>query len=136
MHVPKSLILPRFVILAGALSGLLAGCGKPPVALQPAALGQGQCQASRLVNSVVAQLAVSGTTCATLDAVVQGAAAANNASFTADGFTCTSTPEGAVSRWAAAWSGTYYAYTCIKGSEQVAFTWGPASQYIYGKSTS
>jgi len=44
-----------------------------------------------------------------------------------------STKEGTKSAWASAWGGTYYAYNCVKGSEQVAFNWG--SDYTYADST-
>ncbi len=135
MYASRYRSLAGLVLLLGIVTVFMTACVKPTAALQPAALGQGQCQASEVGSEVYAQLAVSGTTCATLDAVVQGAVSAHNRSYTSDGFSCTATREGAGSPWAPAWSGTYYAYSCINGSEQVAFTWGPASQYVYGSRT-
>jgi hypothetical protein len=98
--------------------------------LKPAPVGSGQCQAARLAGgSVYAQIAVSGTSCATAAAVATGAAAARGAAYTADGFSCKATAEGAGSQWSSAWGGTYYAYSCAMGSAQVAFNWG--TDYTY-----
>ena len=46
-----------------------------------------------------------------------------------DGFSCSATAEGPVSRWSLAWGGTYYAYSCADGSLEVAFDWG--TDYTY-----
>ncbi|MGA8428028.1 MAG: hypothetical protein WB801_10665 [Candidatus Dormiibacterota bacterium] len=99
-------------------------------ALQPAALGQGDCQAVRLSDgSVYAQIAVANTTCAVADSVAGGADSARGSAYSAAGFACAPTTEGAGSPWAGAWGSTYYAYSCADGGEQVAFNWG--TDYTY-----
>lgn len=99
-------------------------------ALQPAALGAGQCQAAKLSDgSTYAQIAVSNAACAAVAYVAKGAVVAAGSTFTSNGFGCTATPEGAGSPWAAAWSGSYTAYRCTFGTQQLAFTWG--KHYIY-----
>lgn len=98
--------------------------------LQPAPVGSGQCQAQSFSDgSVYAQIAVSGTDCNTAAAVAQGSDTAKGAPYSSDGFSCTATQEGPGSAWSSAWGGTYYAYSCANGSEQVAFTWG--TDYTY-----
>lgn len=99
--------------------------------LLPAALGQGMCQARSFADgSVQAQIAVYQATC-TIATGTLGPAAdrAGGAPYTVGGFTCKATVEGAGSPWAAAWHGTYYAYSCAVGATQVAFNWG--RHYIY-----
>ena len=99
-------------------------------ALQPAALGAGQCQAAKLPDgSTYAQIAVSNAACAAVAYVAKGAVIAAGTDFTSNGYGCTATPEGAGSPWAAAWSGTYTAYRCTFGTQQLAFTWG--KHYVY-----
>ena len=99
-------------------------------ALQPAPVGSGECQAKRFPDeSVYAQVAVSTVSCELLEAIAYGADAAKGATYSREGFTCTATAEGAGSMWAAAWTGTYYAYGCIAGSRLAAFNWG--AQYAY-----
>jgi hypothetical protein len=102
----------------------------PPPALLPTAVGQGQCQAISFSDgSVAAQIAISGTTCSTADTVLQGAVNGRGSAYSADGFACSATSEGAGSEWSSAWGGTYYAYYCVSGSQQVAFNWG--TDYTY-----
>jgi hypothetical protein len=99
-------------------------------ALQPAPVGSGECQAKRFPDeSAYAQVAVSGVSCEVLESVAYGADAAKGAAYNAAGFTCTPTAEGAGSTWVSAWHGTYYAYSCVSGSELAAFNWG--AQYAY-----
>jgi hypothetical protein len=99
-------------------------------ALQPAPVGSGQCQAEGFSDgSVYAQIAVSNTTCDVAATVAQEADSAEGAPYTSDGFSCTATAEGAGSAWSSAWGGTYYAYSCADGSDQVAFNWG--TDYTY-----
>ncbi|HVA93109.1 MAG TPA: hypothetical protein VNL71_25090 [Chloroflexota bacterium] len=100
--------------------------------LLPAPLGQGMCQAQRFADgSVQAQIAVKNATCVTATTVLGPVADhAHGAPYTAGGFTCKATVEGAGSSWAAAWGGAYYAYTCASGGAQAAFNWG--RHYIYG----
>jgi hypothetical protein len=99
-------------------------------ALQPAPVGSGECQAKRFPDeSVYAQVAISAVACALLEAIAYGADAAKGATYSREGFTCTATAEGSGSAWAAAWTGTYYAYACISGSRLAAFNWG--TQYAY-----
>jgi hypothetical protein len=102
-----------------------------PSALAPAPVGSGQCQAAKFPDlSVFAQIAISGgTTCAVLDSVAYGSDAAKGAAYSRSGFSCTATTEGAGSKWAAAWTGTYYAYACVSGAKELAFNWG--TQYAY-----
>ena len=98
--------------------------------LEPTAVGDGQCDAEDFNDgSVVAQVAVSGASCSTADEVMNGADAAGGASYNLDGYTCNATAEGSGSAWASAWGGTYYAYSCADGSDQVAFNWG--TDYTY-----
>ena len=63
------------------------------------------------------------------DAVGIGADIARGAAYSADGFSCKGAREGAGSEWAKAWTGTYYAYDCKTGAEQVAFNWGANYSY-------
>jgi hypothetical protein len=103
--------------------------------LQPAEVGGGQCQAKHFPDeSVFAQNAISGTSCEKLESVAYGADAAKGAAYTRAGFSCTASAEGAGSKWAAAWGGTYYAYTCSSGSLQVAFNWGTDYTYVEASS--
>jgi len=54
---------------------------------------------------------------------------AQGAAFSSAGFSCAAAPQGPGSPWATAWSGTYYAYNCAAGAQQIAFNWG--TQYTY-----
>ena len=93
--------------------------------LQPTIVGHGECQAVGFPDgSVAAQIAIAGTTCAVATTVLQGSDGARGAAYNADGFACAATPEGPGSPWSSAWGGTYYAYSCADGSQQVAFNWG------------
>jgi hypothetical protein len=58
-----------------------------------------------------------------------GSDAAKGSPYTSHGFTCTSKSEGPQTEWSGAWGGTYHAYSCEKGSEQLAFNWG--TDYTY-----
>jgi hypothetical protein len=99
-------------------------------ALQPAALGEGQCDAGQADGgSTYAQIAISGTTCDVAAMVGPPSGSAAGGSYSINGFSCTATQEGSGSPWASAWGGTYYAYSCKDGAEQVAFNWG--SHYVY-----
>jgi hypothetical protein len=99
-------------------------------ALSPAPVGSGECQAKRFPDeSVYAQVSISGLTCETLESVAFGADAAAGAAYSSAGFACTPTAEAAGSMWAAAWSGTYYAYSCVFGNELAAFNWGMHYSY-------
>jgi hypothetical protein len=94
--------------------------------LLPSPLGEGMCQAQEFADhSVQAQIAVYQTTC-TVATETLGPAAdhAAGSPFTAGGFACKATAEGAGSPWASAWGGTYYSYTCANGGAQAAFNWG------------
>jgi hypothetical protein len=98
--------------------------------LSPAPLGSGQCQAGVLKGgSVYAQIAVQGATCNQAAKAAAGAVKAKGKTYEAAGFKCTSTREGTGSAWAAAWTGTYYAYSCKDGSQLAAFNWG--KHYAY-----
>src|SRR5262249_40814184 len=102
------------------------GSTTPPSSgsLQPAPVGSGECQAQQFSDgSVYAQIAVSNASCGAAASVAQGADSAQGAPYASSGFSCTATAEGAGSAWASAWGGTYYAYSCADGSEQVAFNW-------------
>lgn len=107
----------------------------PPVTsasgkLEPAALGQGQCEYEQFNSkSVVAQIAVANTTCAVEALLARGASKAKGAAYSTGGFSCSATSQGAGSTWASAWGGTYYSYSCVDGNEQVAFNWG--TDYTY-----
>jgi hypothetical protein len=108
------------------------GSTTPPSSgsLQPAPVGSGECQAQQFSDgSVYAQIAVSNTSCGVAASVAQDADSAQGAPYASDGFSCTATAEGAGSAWSSAWGGTYYAYSCADGSEQVAFNWG--TDYTY-----
>jgi hypothetical protein len=108
------------------------GSTTPPSsgALQPAPVGSGECQAQQFPDgSVYAQIAVSDTSCDVAASVAQDADSAQGAPYASDGFSCTATPEGPGSAWSSAWGGTYYAYSCADGGEQVAFNWG--TDYTY-----
>ena len=119
--------------LSAPLALLLALNFPPPAeaasgsgALQPTPLGEGMCQARRFADgSVQAQIAVHNAPCAVATGTLGPAAdRAKGAPYSAGGFTCRATPEGAGSPWVAAWGGTYYAYSCAHGAAQAAFNWG------------
>lgn len=96
----------------------------------PAPLGSGQCRATRLADgSTFAQIALSDAACDAVDYVAASAPSADGAAYTSNGYSCAGTKEGAGSAWAAAWSGTYYAYVCTFGSQKLGFTWG--KDYVY-----
>jgi hypothetical protein len=102
--------------------------------LQPPPVGSGQCSAAVFTDgSIYAQVGVSDTTCTEAALVAAGADGAGGKGYHADGFACTATSEGAGSEWASAWGGTYYAYSCQDGLEQVAFNWG--KDYTYATIT-
>jgi hypothetical protein len=90
------------------------------------------CQAQRFADgSVQAQIAVYQATCTVATGTLGPAADhAAGAPFTAGGFACKATAEGAGSPWAGAWTGTYYAYSCANGKVEAAFNWG--RDYSYG----
>jgi hypothetical protein len=94
--------------------------------LLPAPAGYGQCEYQEFSDgSYQAQIAVDDANCTQADSVGIGADKAKGAAYSADGFACKAVSEGAGSEWASRWTGTYYAYDCTAGSEQVAFNWGP-----------
>jgi hypothetical protein len=97
--------------------------------LLPSPVGSGQCQASDKDGSVDAQVAISGVGCSVAESVMGGAFAAKGASYRRDGFSCTATTEGPNSSWSGAWGGTYHAYDCTDGAQQIAFNWG--TDYTY-----
>jgi hypothetical protein len=106
--------------------------GAPPGGkLQPTPVGSGECQAKKYPDlAAYAQIATSGgASCAQAESVAAGADAAKGAPYSRAGFSCTSLTEGAGSTWASAWTGTYYAYNCASGGQQLAFNWG--AQYAY-----
>ena len=84
--------------------------------LQPAALGEGQCdEGSAGDGTTYAQIAVSGTTCDEAAKVGPASGGATGGAYSIDGFSCTGTKEGSNSPWASAWGGTFYAYSCKDG---------------------
>ncbi|MGC1184408.1 MAG: hypothetical protein WBA31_04545 [Candidatus Dormiibacterota bacterium] len=94
-------------------------------------MGAAQCQASAFADgSVDAQVAVRMASCQAAATVAARADKARGAPYQVDGYSCTANKEGTGSAWASAWAGTYYAYSCANGSDQVAFTWG--TNYTYG----
>jgi hypothetical protein len=102
----------------------------PNHALLPAPLGDGQCTYQEFSDqSYQAQIAVYEANCTQADAVGIEADKGKGAAYSADGFACKATAEGAGSKWAKAWDGTYYAYDCKSAAEQVAFNWG--AHYTY-----
>jgi hypothetical protein len=102
----------------------------PGHSLLPAPLGDGQCTYQEFSDkSYQAQIAVDGANCTQADTVGIGADKAKGAAYSADGFSCKGAREGAGSEWAKAWTGTYYAYDCKAGAEQVAFNWGADYSY-------
>lgn len=104
--------------------------------LKPTPVGSGQCSYYPwTTGAAAAQVAESGTTCTVAERVLQGSNSARGATYHADGFSCTSTREGAKSAWASAWGGTYYAYSCVSSGKQVAFNWGADYTYAGGGAT-
>jgi hypothetical protein len=102
----------------------------PGHTLLPTPLGYGQCTYQEFSDkSYQAQIAVVGANCNQADAVGIGADKAKGTAYSADGFSCKGLREGAGSEWAKAWTGTYYAYDCKAGGEQVAFNWGADYSY-------
>ncbi len=98
--------------------------------LLPAPIGDGMCTAGSVSDGVYAKVAILNTACSTLVTVVTPAGVDRGAPYSTDGFSCTATAESASSSpWDSAWNSTYYAYTCVDGSEQVAFNWG--TEYSY-----
>lgn len=99
--------------------------------LKPTGVSEGQCQAKKFPDdSAYAQIAISATNCGVAESVAFGADAAKGGSYSRAGFACSGTAEGAGSTWVAAWTGTYYAYSCTSGSQQVAFNWGTDYAYV------
>ncbi len=100
--------------------------------LQPAPVGEGQCQAKRFPDeSAYAQIAIGGgAECSAAESVGYGADGAQGAAYSRAGFSCKGTAEAAGSTWASAWTGTYYVYSCANGAEQVAFNWGLHYAYV------
>jgi hypothetical protein len=102
--------------------------------LQPPPVGSGQCAAAVFVDgSIYAQVGVADASCTQAALVAAGADGAAGKSYHADGFACAAKSEGTGSEWASAWGGTYYAYSCQDGLEQVAFNWG--KDYTYATIT-
>ncbi len=101
-------------------------------ALQPTEVGSGDCQAKRFPDeSAYAQIAYGGgATCTLAEEVGYGADGAKGAAYNKDGFSCSAIAESAGSKWASAWTGTYYDYTCAEGTEQIAFNWGTDYAYV------
>ncbi|MGO9658604.1 MAG: hypothetical protein ACLP7F_09655 [Acidimicrobiales bacterium] len=98
----------------------------PDHKLLPSPLGEGQCEYQEFIGgSYQAQIAVYGANCTQADAVGISAYKAKGTAYSADGFACQATVEGAGSEWASAWTGNYYAYDCKDGTVQVAFNCGP-----------
>jgi hypothetical protein len=127
-RVVLSLAAVLFLVLA--LAPAAGGVQSHGGQLKPSPVGEGQCYYHQFSNSAAAaQIAESDTTCPVAEKVVLGSESARGSPYQADGFTCAATKEGTGSTWASAWGGTYYAYGCAKGSEQVAFNWG--SDYTY-----
>lgn len=112
--------------------------GSTPVSgtLQPTPVGEGMCQAKKYADlAAYAQIAVGGgASCGEAEGAAVGADPAKGAGYSREGYTCTGTAEGAGSTWASAWTGTYYVYSCVNGSRQVAFNWG--TQYAYVEASS
>jgi hypothetical protein len=105
--------------------------GSSSGSLKPTSVGEGQCQAKRFPDeSAYAQIAVSATNCTVAESVGYGADAAKGGSYSRVGFSCSGAAEGAGSTWAAAWTGTYYVYSCSSGAAQVAFNWGTNYAYV------
>jgi hypothetical protein len=93
--------------------------------LQPPPVGEGQCAAARFPDgSIYAQVGTSDASCTQQALVAAGADRAAGKSYHEDGFACVGTKEGPGSKWASAWGGTYYDYSCQDGLAQVAFNWG------------
>ena len=107
------------------------GNGGSPTLLQPAALDEGQCEDGPTPNGgLFAQVAVSGTPCSIARTVAEASGNAGGSAYSSNGFACAAIQRGTGSEWAQAWEGTYYSYTCVDGTFQVAFNWGPASEYV------
>jgi len=97
--------------------------------LLPSPVGSGQCSGSDKKGVVYAQVAISGVSCSVAETVMTGSDVAKGSSYKTHGFSCTAKTEGAHSDWSGAWGGTYHAYNCVNGSEQIAFNWG--TDYTY-----
>ena len=124
------LSLATVVFFVLALAPSASGVQSHGSQLKPSPVGEGQCSYYPWsTGAAAAQVAESGTTCTVAEKVIMGSESARGAAYHADGFTCASTKEGTGSTWASAWGGTYYAYDCVDGSEQVAFNWG--THYTY-----
>jgi hypothetical protein len=124
------LSLATILVVVLALAPAASGAQSHGAQLKPSPVGSGQCSYYPWSGgAAAAQIAESGTNCTVAEKVLMGSEPARGAAYQANGFTCASTKEGAGSAWASAWGGTYYAYDCAKGSEQVAFNWG--SDYTY-----
>ena len=107
-------ILPAAIVTVAACA--LVACGPPggpAPGLQPSTVGDGQCPAtSPGGGSTVAEFALAGgATCRTAEVVAKQAAVAQGNPYVADGFSCSATAEGPVSRWSLAWGGTDYTYS-------------------------
>ena len=102
--------------------------------LQPPPVGSGQCAPARFPDgSIYAEVGVADASCTQAALAAAGADKAAGKSYHASGFSCSSKSEGPGSEWVSAWGGTYYAYSCQDGLEQVAFNWG--RDYTYATIT-
>jgi hypothetical protein len=75
------------------------------------------------------RVAISGVSCAVAESVMIGSTTAKGSPYKSHGFTCMAKTERPHTAWSGAWAGTYHAYDCVDGSEQVVFNWG--SHYTY-----
>lgn len=102
--------------------------------LLPTAVGAGECDA----EANYAQIAIAGGATCTTAADVINDAKAGGASYTSNGYTCKSTSESSSgnNQWASYWDGTFYAYSCADGNNQIAFNWQPADNSTSSSSPS
>jgi len=91
--------------------------------LEPSVVGGTQCDIPTLGDgSTTGQVALTGgATCDEAEANIQSANGKNGGNYTANGYTCTSTSQGANTQWSSYWNNDFYSYNCTSGSKQVAF---------------
>ena len=86
--------------------------------LLPAPIGDGICTAGSVSDGVYAQVAILNPSCSTVVTTAAPAGVDRGAPYSTDGLPCTATAESASSSpWDSGWNSTYYAYTCVGGSE-------------------
>jgi hypothetical protein len=98
--------------------------------LEPSVVGGTQCDIPTLDDgSSTGQVALAGgATCDEAEASIQSANGKKGGNYTANGYACTSTKQGASTQWSDYWDNNFFSYNCTSGSKQTAFNLQTADQ--------